>query len=137
MTAQATTSRTLFLIAFMVLCNAIGNVLLKVGIRPAGEVTEFSPAALLAFAWQAGRSGAVWLAMLVLIVFLVCYLTLLNRADYSYVQPASAVGYAVLPLMAWALAGERMSPLRWIGVLLITTGVVLVSRTNVRTTGEA
>ena len=75
----------------------------------------------------------LWLGVAVLVLFFVCHLVLLSWADYSYVQPASASGYAIVPLFGWLLAGEQVGALRWSGVFLISLGVVLVGRTCART----
>jgi len=60
----------------------------------------------------------------------------LSWADYSYVMPAGAFGYAVLTLAAVVFLHETVSPKRWIGVLLICVGVLLVGQTKPRTTGS-
>ncbi len=130
------TTRTLALTALVVLLNALGNVLLKIGMRHVGEIRSFSPAALSVVAWQASTTGVLWLGVGVLALFFVCYLVLLSWADYSYIQPTSAAGYAIVPLFGWLLAGEQVGVLRWSGVLLICAGVVMVGRTCVSTTAE-
>jgi drug/metabolite transporter (DMT)-like permease len=130
------TTRTLALTALAVVLNAAGNVLLKIGMRRIGEISSFSPEALRSVAWQASTSGMLWLGIAVLTLFFVCYLVLLSWADYSYIQPASAGGYAIVPLFGWLLAGEQVGALRWSGVFLICIGVVLVGRTCARTTAE-
>jgi drug/metabolite transporter (DMT)-like permease len=123
------TTRTLGLTALAVLLNAVGNVLLKVGMQRVGEIRSFSPGALEAAAWQASTTGMIWIGVAVLTLFFLCYLVLLSWADYSYIQPASAGGYAIVPLFGWLLAGEQVGALRWSGVFMICAGVVLVSRT--------
>jgi uncharacterized membrane protein len=131
---RSLTSRTLALTALVVLLNAVGNVLLKVGMQRVGEIQTFSPGALGAAAWQAFTTGPLWLGVVVLAIFFICYLVLLSWADYSYIQPASATGYAIVPLFGWLLAGEQVGVVRWSGVVLISIGVVLVGRTCARTT---
>jgi drug/metabolite transporter (DMT)-like permease len=127
------TTRTLALTSLAVLLNAVGNVLLKIGMQRVGEIRSFSPGALVVAFFQAFTTGVIWLGVGVLAMFFVCYMVLLSWADYSYVQPASAGGYAVVPLFGWLLAGEQVGALRWSGVLLICLGVALVGRTCVRT----
>ena len=78
-------------------------------------------------------SGIVWVGVGLLALFFISYLLLLSWADYSYVLPASAAGYAIVPLLGYTFGGERVSPLRWSGVLLISAGVMMVGRTPVRT----
>lgn len=58
----------------------------------------------------------------------------LSWADYSYVQPASSVSYAMVALLAHFLLRETISPVRWLGVLIICLGVLVVGYTPPRTT---
>jgi uncharacterized membrane protein len=55
-------------------------------------------------------------------------------------MPAGAFGYALLTLLAVLFLHESVSPRRWVGVVLICAGVLLVGQTKPRTTtvaGEA
>jgi len=72
-----------------------------------------------------------------LVGFMASYMTVLSWADYSYVMPAGAFGYALLTLLAVVLLHENVSPRRWVGVLLICVGVLLVGQTRPRTTEVA
>src|SRR5207253_1803955 len=81
-----------------------------------------------------GASATIWLAICVLIGFMVSYMTVLSWADYSYVMPAGAIGYAALTFLAVVFLHESVSPRRWIGVVLICVGVLLVGQTKPRTT---
>jgi drug/metabolite transporter (DMT)-like permease len=42
-------------------------------------------------------------------------------------MPATALGYVLLALVARFVLHEHISPLRWIGILLITAGVGFVA----------
>jgi uncharacterized membrane protein len=64
-------------------------------------------------------------------------MTVLSWADYSYVMPVGAFGYATLTLFAVPFLHETVSPRRWVGVILICVGVLLVSQTRPRTTEVA
>src|SRR5260370_12569021 len=68
---------------------------------------------------------------------MVSYMTVLSWEDYSYVMPAGAFGYALLTLMAVVFLHETVSARRWIGVVLICLGVLLVGETKPRTTAVA
>ncbi|MGA2430799.1 MAG: hypothetical protein ABSH13_20050 [Candidatus Acidiferrum sp.] len=58
----------------------------------------------------------------------------MSWADYSYVMPAGAFGYALLTFLAVVVLHETVSPRRWIGVALICVGVLVVGLTKPRTT---
>jgi len=76
----------------------------------------------------------IWIGILFLIGFMASYMTVVSWADYSYVMPAGAFGYAILTLLAVVFLHENVSAKRWIGVLLICVGVLLVGQTKPSTT---
>jgi len=121
-------------IAITVIANTCGNLLLSVGMKRVGEISNWAPGALAVTVLRTFTVSAVWLGIAALAIFFVLHLLLLSWADYSYVEPASAAGYALVPLTAFAIFGEPMSSARWAGVLLIAVGVGLVGRTPSRTT---
>ena len=73
----------------------------------------------LAWALLAGIGGAAGSVFL---------LRGLSRGRMAVVAPTSAVGAAVLPVLAGLAGGERPVPLVWIGVVLALPGIWLVSR---------
>ncbi len=54
----------------------------------------------------------------------------------GYVLPVTAIGYVLTSLSGKYLLGETISPERWAGILLITSGVTLVGLTRPATTPE-
>jgi len=80
------------------------------------------------------HNGTIWLGILFLLGFTLCYMTAVSWADYSYVMPAGAFGYAVQTLLAVVILHEAVNAQRWFGVLLICVGVLLVGQTNPNTT---
>ncbi|MCX6345049.1 MAG: EamA family transporter [Armatimonadetes bacterium] len=64
-----------------------------------------------------------------LIAFLCLYLASLSWEDLSFVLPLAAADYVLVTLLAFVLLGEDVSPLRWVGSLLVAAGVMLVART--------
>jgi len=127
--SRSSRAKTYFLLALTVALNSAGNVLLGAGMKRAGSLDAWTAAGALRFFLRALSSGAVWLGIGILLLFFVAYLLVLSRADYSYVSPASAAGYAVVALLGYAVLGEEVAPVRWLGIGLICAGVVLVGRT--------
>ncbi len=129
-------TKTYLLLALMVLFGSLGNVLLSRGMKETGEILDFSPRALAGAFGKVFMNGSIWLGIWSLLVFFVSYLLLLSWADLSYVQPASAIGYALVAVLGYFMLGEFVSPTRWTGVLLICAGVVLVGRTDPSPSGR-
>jgi drug/metabolite transporter (DMT)-like permease len=125
--------KTLIMLFIMVACATTGDSLMKHGMSEIGPVALTHAGLTQAF-WAAMTSHTIWLAILFLIGFMLSNMTVLSWADYSYVMPASAMGYAVVTLVGVLALGESVSPRRWIGVALICLGVFLVGQTKPQTT---
>jgi uncharacterized membrane protein len=126
--------KTYFLISLMVIFGPLGNVLLGKGMKRIGAVTVGSSAEALSLLSRILTSGSIWLGIGSLLTFFVAYMLVLSWADYSYVQPASSVAYAMVALLAHFMLREVVTPLRWAGVIVICLGVLVVGHTPPRTT---
>lgn len=120
----------------MVVCANVGDLLLKSGMTQIGAV-HLTPAGLAHAFRLTIVNGTIWLGIFFLLGFMASYMTVLSWADYSYVMPAGAFGYAFLTFLAVVILHENVSLLRWMGVILICVGVLLVSQTRPRTTAAA
>jgi uncharacterized membrane protein len=120
------------LIVAVVVLEVLGNFFLSLGMRAVGRLVTVSPLPYI----LAMFNPWVSLGILLLIGWIISELTLLSRADLSYVLPVTAVSYVLTALLGDAFLGERVSAVRWAGVALITAGVMAVSRTAPRTTAE-
>lgn len=128
--------KTFILLALMVTFGSVGDILLSQGMKRLGGLHSWAPEAAITFFARAFDSGIVWLAITLLILFLVSYMVVLSWADFSYVSPASAIGYVLVALMGYFFLGEHVPTTRWIGVGLICLGVIVVGGTHPSTTGN-
>ncbi|HEU0368856.1 MAG TPA: hypothetical protein VFR42_06590 [Candidatus Acidoferrum sp.] len=128
--------KTLIMVLAMVVCAVTGDLLLKRGMSEAGAV-QFTGHGLGQALLHMTTSGMIWLGILFLLGFMASQMTVMSWADYSYVMPAGAFGYALQTFLAVAVLHETVSAKRWIGVLLICVGVVLVGQTKPRTSEAA
>src|SRR5712691_13244909 len=69
----------------------------------------------------------VALGIVLLLAFFATYMTALSWADLTYVLPATSLGYVILALVARFVLHEHVSPMRWLGIALITAGVGFVA----------
>jgi drug/metabolite transporter (DMT)-like permease len=126
--------KTYLLILLVIIFAPLGNVLLSKGMKNVGAVTLQSPADLGHVFIQVFSSPFIWLGIGFLLLFFVAYLLVLSWADYSFVQPASATSYGVVAILGHFALKEPISATRWIGVLVICLGVLVVGNTHPRTT---
>ena len=121
------------MVLLMVVCANIGDLMLKRGMLQIGAVQVSVEGIKHAFRLTV-TNGTIWLGILFLFGFMISYMTVVSWADYSYVMPAGAFGYALLTLLAVIFLHENVSVERWTGVILICVGVLLVGQTKPRTT---
>jgi hypothetical protein len=126
--------KTFFFLVLMVTFGPLGDVLLSRGMKRIGAVSNFSPGPLLSTFSRVFSSPAIWLGIGSLFLFFISYLMVLSWADYSYIQPVSALGYGVVALLGYFFLGDSVTALRWAGVVTICVGVFLVSQTPRSTT---
>ena len=128
--------KTLVMVLLMVVCANAGDLMLARGMKQIGKV-EISVPGLRQALVSTIQNGRIWIGIRFLIGFTLCYMTAVSWADYSFVMPAGAFGYAVQTMLAIVVLHEVVSPKRWIGVLLICFGVLMVGQTKPNTTKDA
>ena len=126
--------KTGIMIFIMVSVAPLGDIFLGKGMKQVGRMQSWAPSSLFDFFLRAFTSGTIWLGIALLLAFFVAYLLVLSWADYSYVLPASSISSLVVALLAHFVLHEHVTPMRWVGVALICTGVFVVGHTHPRTT---
>lgn len=122
--------KTMPLILISIILGPLGNVFLGKGMKGVGSVTSARINDLSPIAARVVTSGYIWLGIGCLIGFFVAHMLLLTWADYSYVQPATSLSYLSIAILSYLVLGEIISPLRWLGVIIICVGVIVVGRTS-------
>lgn len=122
------------MILVMIIAGPLGNVLLGKGMKHLGPVVLWPASALLHTGLIVFTTPTIWLGIACLITFFVSYMLALSWADYSFVQPAGSLAYAVVAVLGYFMLGEHVSLLRWAGIAVICIGVFVVSHTSPNTT---
>ena len=123
------THRTLALGLFVVCLNAFGNLSLAWGMRHTVTVVGLNPLDYI----RVMSNPFVAFGMVLLSLWLLTRMALLSWADLSFVVPMTSIGYILSALLGvWFLA-EVVSPIHWLGTLLIFAGTMLVGSTRPRT----
>ena len=114
-----------YLVLLVVMCcGSTGDTLLKKGMAEFGAVDTHNLLHVVA------ALGNPWIlaGIACLTIFFASYLTALSWADLSYVLPATALGYVLVTFFGKYFMHENVTPLRWLGVALISCGVGWVTR---------
>lgn len=134
---KTSTLKTSILVALLVVLSSAGNLFFSVGMKRIGALQGWSMAALHSAFVAIFTSVWIWFGIVSMLLFLAALMLVLSWADFSYVLPATACMYAVIPLLGHFLLGEKVSGLHWVGVALICLGVVFVGQTPPNTTKKS
>lgn len=122
--------KTRTLVLLVIATNVLGNVFLSRGMHQVGRIISASPLDYL----KAFANPWTLLGICILVIWMLSDLALLSRADLSFVLPVTASAYVLVALGGHFLLHDHISWERWIGILLITGGVILAEETPARTT---
>jgi drug/metabolite transporter (DMT)-like permease len=101
-----------------------GDALLSAGMDKVGPVSLHHLSTLI----YAVTTPKIIAGIVLLIGFFASYLASLSWADLTYVLPATSIGNVIVALLARFWRHEQISPLRWLGILLITAAVGFVAQ---------
>jgi len=122
--------KTPIVLTLAILAQAAGDTLLSKGMKQTASPDHSWVSTL----HQAAAEPAVWLGTLLVIAFFLLHTATLSWADLSLVLPASSFGYVVNVAFGHHFLNEPVSRLHWLGTLFICVGVLVVSRSGIRTT---
>ena len=118
------TFRKYLVLAAVTLCAAVGDSFLSYGMKQVGGISPhqlYDIVLVILNPWIA-------LGILFLLCFFASYMTALSWADLTYVLPATSLGYVLLTIIAKFWLHEQVSFTRWLGILLISSGVGFVTQ---------
>ena len=70
----------------------------------------------------------MWAGTALVILSFITWLYVLKHLPLSIAFPVSQVIHVLIPLSSWLVLGERISWIRWGGIALVLTGLVIVAR---------
>ena len=103
-----------------------GELCVSRAMKTIGEISDFRPHAVARVVGRALALPRMWMGIALMAIAFFALLGMLSLAKVSFVFPVSALSYAAGALGGKLFLGERVTPQRWVGVLLVCIGVVLV-----------
>jgi drug/metabolite transporter (DMT)-like permease len=118
-------TRALLLVLASIVCGLAGTYLVRAALVEVGGFTLGDPGAGRRLRRLAGRRR-FWAGGALLAVVLLVSLDLYGSEELSQVVPLYSLSYVLIALIGQVFLGERVTPLRWIGILTIVAGVVVL-----------
>lgn len=118
--------RDLLMIVFVTVTTLGGQLLIKDAVMRIGERTP----ALHGLDWVLAVLAApkIWWSILVQAIGFLVWVAVVSRMNLGPAYAAfGAFFYTLLALASWWLYGERLAPLHWAGIVLVSVGVVILS----------
>jgi drug/metabolite transporter (DMT)-like permease len=113
-------------IVLVVATNTLGNILLGIGME---RMPDFYAVPFLSYITTLGTSWQVLGGTALLVVWMIAQLSMFTWADLTYVLPVTSSAYILTAILSKFFLGEQISVARWIGIVIISFGVLLVSET--------
>ena len=107
--------------------TATGQILIRRGMQAMGSLETYAPLALIAYFVQALSHPYVIAGTVLNAVFYFLLLTTLSWTGVTIAVPLSALEYGFAAVLAVAILQEQVPPLRWLGIMLVVLGILLIS----------
>jgi drug/metabolite transporter (DMT)-like permease len=117
--------RALAFVLVAIGCGLGALYLVRAALVEVGGFTLGSPTAPRQLRCLCGRPR-FWAGAALLLLMLLVSLDLYGSEELSQVVPLYSLSYVLIALIGQLFLGERVTVRRWIGILTIVTGVVLL-----------
>lgn len=121
-------TRVLIAMTVATLSAALGQILVRRGMQQIGSLETYAPMALLAYFGNAACNLNVIMGTALNTVFYVLFLAALSWTDVTVALPMTAIEYGFAAILAIIMLKEQVPPMRWIGIVMVILGVVLIAR---------
>ncbi len=106
--------------------ESTGIVLLKKGMAAVGEVKMTSAVEVFRVVKVGVTNVKILGGVFFEALFFVCLLIMMAKSDISFIWPLTGLSFVFSTFAAMCFLGETVSAMRWIGVMLIVVGSVVI-----------
>lgn len=110
-----------------VLLNAAAQIALKASVSDIGAITLTTKTAW-PIALRLMSEPWLWLGLVCYSFSVVIWILALSRVDVSIAYPMLSMGYVMAALAAWVWLGEDLNLQKVLGMAVIISGIVILSR---------
>ena len=107
--------------------ESTGVVLLKKGMTQIGDLNGVTAGEILRVCKAGATNPQILLGVSFEALFFLCLLILMSKSDISFLWPLTGLSFVFATFAAIWFLDERVSAVRWIGVILIVIGAAFIS----------
>ena len=119
--------KLLLILLIGLIFESTGIVFLKKGMNRIGEVKAVTAGEVARVIKAGATNPQILLGVFFEALFFGCLLVLMSKSDISFLWPLTGLSFVFATLAAIAFLQERVSAIRWMGVVLIMLGAALIS----------
>jgi len=105
-----------------------GQIILKIGINRIGIVSFSGLNNLGQLFFGAIKSPLVISGLFLYVISAAIWLVVLSAVDLSFAYPFIGFTYVIVLVLSKFILRENVGLIRWVGALIITIGVIVISR---------
>jgi uncharacterized membrane protein len=106
--------------------ESTGIVFLKKGMANVGEVKAINATEIFRVVKAGVTSPQIIAGVFFEALFFVCLLIMMAKSDISFIWPLTGLSFVFSTFAAIWFLHETVSPVRWIGVMLVVIGAVVI-----------
>ncbi len=125
-------SITLFtgvIVLFWVVSNAIVQVLLKKGVSDLNVINSLSDIFDLNILMTVVKNSYISIGIVLYIISFFLWIYALTKLDVSVLSPIGSLIFVIVAILAVFFLGEKVTSIRWMGIILVVAGSILIART--------
>jgi drug/metabolite transporter (DMT)-like permease len=120
-------AKLLLILIIGLIFESAGVVSLKIGITQIGDMKRVSAVEVVRVVKAGATNVSVLLGVFCEAVFFASLLILMAKSDISFLWPLTALSFVFATFAAMWFLHERVSSVRWAGVVFIMIGAALIS----------
>jgi drug/metabolite transporter (DMT)-like permease len=124
--------RVIIAMAVASAATAMGQILIRRGMQAIGPLETYAPLELIAFFVQALSNPYVIGGTALNAVFYFLLMTTLSWTGVTVALPFSALECGFAAMLAVTIMQEQVTPLRWVGIMFVVFGIILISMSHPR-----
>jgi drug/metabolite transporter (DMT)-like permease len=123
--------KTVVVMLLAVSAGTVGDILLTKGMKELGDLSAMNLRGIMNAAFQALTSPKLIFGTAMLAIFFFLWLAVLSWEDLSVALPMQALNYVLVAFLSQYFLGEVVTPLRWVGTIMVCVGVILITKSSV------
>jgi undecaprenyl phosphate-alpha-L-ara4N flippase subunit ArnE len=112
-----------------------GQVTLKSAMNHIGRIGATEVRAVGATVSRAAREPRLWVGLTLFGISSIFWMVVLSRVPLSVAYPFVGISYVAIVLLSRFVLNEHVPFLRWVGVLVVATGIAIIGFSFRRLTG--